>query len=85
MLIEVPSTALPLLRRLAEAEVRRHRPRTPERRAAAHLWAWLATSATITGARRALDGFGDPRTRADAVRLLKRLAADAATPTMTGD
>ena len=78
MIIDIAPDALPLLCILAEAEVHRHKPRTPARRAASALWAALVTSGTVDGARKALDGFTDAPTRAHAVRLLHQIAAQAA-------
>lgn len=67
---------------LAELEVRKHKPRTPQRRAAAALWAALVTSATVSGALSALPAFTAPETATAAAGLLHRLAAAAAaTPT----
>lgn len=63
---------------LARAEAQRHPARTPERRAAAHLWACLITTTTIGGARHAVRGFGDDRTQSGALALLGRLAAELA-------
>ena len=50
--------------------VGQHAPRTPERRAAAALHTALITTKTTDAARRALDTFGDPQTRAAARVLL---------------
>jgi hypothetical protein len=50
-----------------------HAPRTPERRAAAALHTALITTKTIDAARRALDTFGDPATRAAARQLLDQI------------
>jgi hypothetical protein len=60
------------------AEVERHPPRSAERRAAAHLWASLITSPTITAARRAATTFGDDQVQAAAVELLGRLLKEHA-------
>ena len=60
------------------AEGQRHAPKTPERRAASHLWACLITSASVTAARTAITSFGDEQTQADAAALLGRLAAELA-------
>ncbi len=74
----IVSASVDALARLAEAEVRRHEPRTRERRAAAAVWAACVTSRTPEEARRALATFGTPETRADAEQLLGRLASEAA-------
>lgn len=63
------------LAELARADVERHRPRTPERRAAAALWAALVTTRTPDAARSALATFADPRTVVDARQLLGELSA----------
>jgi len=57
-----------------------HPPRTPERRAAAHAWAALITSPTVSAARAAIGSFGTPQTQAAALELLGRLAAVASEP-----
>lgn len=57
------------------AEAQRHPVRSPERRAAAHAWAALITSPTISAARSAIATFGTPQTQAAALELLRRLAA----------
>lgn len=58
------------------AEAQRHPARTPERRAACHLWSALITSATIDAARRAVRTFGTKETQTAALELLGRLAAE---------
>lgn len=60
----------------ARLEAERHKPRTPERRAAAHLWVALTVppAKSADAAQRAIGSFGDERTQADATRLLHRLA-----------
>jgi hypothetical protein len=63
------------LAELARTDAERHRPRTPERRAASALWAALVTTPTPDAARSALAEFADSRTLADAGELLDRLAA----------
>lgn len=80
MIIELGPDALPQLRALAEAEVRRWPPRTAPRRTAASLWAALVSSRTVSGAKKALEGFCDPLTQRCAVALLHELAARAARP-----
>ena len=69
---------------MAETEVHRHKPRTPQRRAAAALWAALVTSATVSGALSALPAFTAPETATAAAGLLHRLAATAATAMKEG-
>jgi hypothetical protein len=61
---------------LAEAE--QHPARTPERRAACHLWSALITSPTVDAARKAIATFGEPETQADAEQLLGRLLKEHA-------
>lgn len=56
------------------AEAQRHPPRSPERRAAAHLWASLITSPAVSAARSAVATFGTAETQAAALELLGRLA-----------
>lgn len=56
------------------AEAQRHPARSPERRAAAHAWAALITSSTVTAAQRAIKTFGAEQTQRDALELLGRLA-----------
>lgn len=65
---------------LALAEADRHPPRSPERRAASHLWISLTVppAKSIAGARNAIATFGDEHTQAAALELLHRLAATAA-------
>ncbi len=63
---------------LARAEVERHEPGTPARRAAACLWVALTDTGSVDAARRALPGFAADETAAAAVELLHRLAAEAA-------
>ena len=55
------------------AEGQRHAPKTPERRAASHLWACLITSASVSAARSAIATFGDEQTQTAADTLLGRL------------
>ena len=57
------------------AEGQRHPARSPQRRAASHVWACLVTSTSITAARTAITSFGDDETQAAAAALLHRLAA----------
>lgn len=64
---------------LASVEAQRHRPRTPERRAAAALWTALTTTSTLNGARNALPGFTTAQTAAAALELLDRLTATEGT------
>jgi hypothetical protein len=52
-------------------------PCTPGRRAAAYVYAALATTRTAEAARRVLVTFGDPAVRADALALLSRLEQEA--------
>lgn len=59
------------------AEGQRHPARSPERRAAAHAWASLITSSTVTAARSAIATFGDELTQRAALELLHRLTARA--------
>lgn len=63
------------------AEAQRHPARSPERRAAAHLWASLITSPTIDAARRAIRTFGSEQTQRDALEVLGRLATTTTTTT----
>jgi len=56
------------------AEGQRHPVRSPERRVAAHVWAALVTSPTVSAARNAIGTFGEPETQAAALELLGRLA-----------
>jgi hypothetical protein len=62
----------------AAAIVRKHSPRSPERRAAAAAWAALSTTRSVPSARRALATFGTPETQAAAEALLDHLAREAA-------
>lgn len=62
------------------AEAQRHPPRSLERRAAAHLWASLITSPTVSAARSAIAMFGTAETQAAALELLGRLAAALSEP-----
>jgi len=57
---------------------RQHPPRTPERRAAAMAWVALTTTKSTDAARKALETFGDPGTRAAARELLEDLARESA-------
>lgn len=67
------------LEALALAEVLRHPPRTPGRRAAASAWVALITTPTPAAALRALAGFTAVDTGRAAAELLGRLA-DKASP-----
>jgi hypothetical protein len=60
------------------AEAARFAARTPERRAACHLWSALITSPTVDAARRAIATFGDERTQSDAAALLGRFLKEYA-------
>jgi hypothetical protein len=62
------------------AEAERHPARSPERRAAAHLWVSLITSAGISAARNAVKTFGEPEAQAAALELLGRLTREQACP-----
>lgn len=66
-------TANEQLADLARERAQRYPPRTPERRAVGMAWAALLTSKTPAAARRALDTFGDPQTRAAAAVILDHL------------
>lgn len=63
------------------AEVRRHAPRSPQRRIACHLWSALVTSRTVDAARVAITTFGEPATQEAAAGLLGRLITEGATTT----
>lgn len=75
MLISIDAEALAAA---VLAEGQRHPARSPQRRAASHVWACLVTSPSITAARTAITSFGDEQTQADAAALLGRLAAELA-------
>jgi hypothetical protein len=60
------------------AEAQRHPARSPERRAAAHLWSALITSPSIALAKRAVRTFGGEQTQTAALALLGRLVAELA-------
>lgn len=68
---------------LARAEAERHPARSPERRAASHLWVALTVPAakSLASARTAIASFGDESTQADALALLHRLAAQTSAAT----
>lgn len=68
---------------LAQAEAQRHEPRTPERRAAAHLWVSLVVprAKSVASARSAVATFGEPVVQAAALELLHRLAVQIAAQT----
>ena len=68
---------------LALAEAERHPPRTPQRRAAAWLWAILGDTRTLEAARRAIDEIPDQQVRSDATVLLRQLADHVGTTTTT--
>jgi hypothetical protein len=61
-------------------DAEQHAPRTPARRAARALHTALITTSTTDAARRAL-GTVDPAIRADALKLLGRLADEHASST----
>lgn len=65
---------------LARLEAERHPARSPERRAAAHLWVSAITSTSADGMRRAIGSFGAPDVQAAALDLLGRLCASAVAP-----
>ena len=58
------------LAELARHTAVQHPPRSPERRAAAHLHVTLTTTRSPTSARRVLTTFGTPQAQADAASLL---------------
>jgi hypothetical protein len=58
---------------VAQAELERHKARTPGRHAATMLWVALITTETAGSARRALDTFGTDQGRSGALELLARL------------
>lgn len=64
------------LAELAFTEAEKQPARSPERRAASHLWVALTVppARTLDGARTAIASFGDDTTRADALALMYRLA-----------
>lgn len=74
-------TDLERLAELAALEAEAHQPRTPGRRAAAHLYISLTIppAKSITSARSAIATFGDERTQADALALLTLLTDLTAT------
>jgi hypothetical protein len=65
------------LAELAGLEAESHPPRTPGRRAAAHLFVALTVppAKSIASARNAIATFGDERTQSASLDLLYRLAA----------
>lgn len=69
------------LAELAFAEAERHPARSPERRAAGHLWIALTIppARSLDAARHAVASFGTPHAQAAAIDLLHRLAATAST------
>jgi hypothetical protein len=74
--------------RLAEAarlEAEQHPHRSPERRAAAHLYTALTDTSSVGAAKRAITTFGDEQTQRDAIELLYRLAAGQTTAKGTTD
>jgi hypothetical protein len=71
----ITMTNADLARRVVQL-ARQHPPQTPDRRAAGMAYAALITTKTPDSARRALDTFGDPFTRAAAVVLLDQLQRD---------
>lgn len=73
MIIECRCSGNGPLAELARHHAEQHAPRTPERRAAAHLRASLITTSSPQAARRALATFGEPQAQADAASLLHRL------------
>jgi hypothetical protein len=60
---------------LAFAEAERYPARSPERRAASHLWVALTVppARSIASARKAIATFGDEGTQTDAVALLDKI------------
>jgi hypothetical protein len=64
----------------ARLEAERHPARSPERRAAAHLFVALSIppARSLAAARRAVLSFGDETTQSDALELLGRLAREMA-------
>lgn len=81
MIVTLQADAVEQLAALALEEAERHRLRTPERRAGAHLWTSLTVppARSVAAARRAICVFGDERTQADALDLLARLSVALAT------
>lgn len=65
------------LAELVALEAEHHPVRTPERRAASHLWVALTVppSASLDAAHRAIRSFGDNQTQAAALELLDRITA----------
>lgn len=68
------------LAELARQAALSHPVRSPERRAAAHLWVSAITSTSADGMRRAIGSFGAPDVQADALDLLGRLCVTAVAP-----
>lgn len=68
---------------LARLEAGQHAPRSPERRAASHLYFALTEppAKSVASARNAIATFGDQRTQAGALALLGRLAAQTSAAT----
>jgi hypothetical protein len=64
------------LAELARHVAVQHAPRTPERRAAAHLHTALITTRSPTSARTALTTFGTAQAQSDAASLLHRLSLE---------
>lgn len=75
----IADAAVDQLAAVVFAEAEQHPARTPERRAASHLWAALITSPTIAAAGRAVATFGDEETQHAAAGLLGRLILKGST------
>lgn len=80
MIITIAAADVGQLAALALAEAESCELRTPERRAAAHLWVALTVppAGSLDAARRAIASFGSDRTQSGALDLLGRLAAELA-------
>ena len=76
MIIRCPNLDNVPLAELARHAAAQHPPRTPERRAAAHLHTALITTRSPTSARRVLTTFGTPQAQADAASLFHHLALE---------
>jgi hypothetical protein len=80
MIVTIAAADLGQLAKLAKVEAQRHEPRTPERRAASHLFVSLTvpTAKSAASARTAIASFGADHVQAEANALLHRLAAQLA-------
>lgn len=86
MIVSLSADALEQLAEAARLEAEFHPARSPERRAASHLYFAMTepSARSIAAVKRAVESFGTPATQGAALELLDRLTPDVPAATAGG-